>query len=88
MRTDYGFLGAGIYFSDNLCGVSNLTSHKRSLHYRYASIKYTSFKDNPQATPASRFALVAMVALGNMKDYMSITPDLESPPGTNSKCSS
>eukprot|EP00026_Physarum_polycephalum_P000150 Phypoly_transcript_00150.p1 GENE.Phypoly_transcript_00150~~Phypoly_transcript_00150.p1 ORF type:complete len:1663 (-),score=347.22 Phypoly_transcript_00150:165-5153(-) len=58
-RTDFGWLGAGIYFAPDPT----------------SSVKFTT-----AGTKGTRILLVATVALGTVKEYNQITPNLERPP--------
>lgn len=94
-RTDFGYLGQGIYFSDN----------------SYSSVKYTNLPATlPTTGPAppkggkrrggkeqqalkkaeaandDRFMLLVDVELGRMMDYRQITPHLTAPPQGFDSC--
>eukprot|EP01120_Amphizonella_sp_Union-15-10_P004964 TRINITY_DN15714_c0_g1_i1.p1 TRINITY_DN15714_c0_g1~~TRINITY_DN15714_c0_g1_i1.p1 ORF type:complete len:470 (+),score=71.49 TRINITY_DN15714_c0_g1_i1:271-1680(+) len=89
-RTDFGFLGCGIYFSDNIYASIKYTEPiNPSPEQSKTNVKYAKRGKKSNANDLhinSRFVLLANVALGKIKDYTTITPNLSEPPSGFDSC--
>ncbi|KAL6055237.1 Poly(ADP-ribose) polymerase catalytic domain protein [Balamuthia mandrillaris] len=101
-RTDFGFLGAGIYFSDNSYASLKYTTplppatSSSSTQFNHSNKKNSSNKhknknknnnvNNKEKEEGLRLMLLVNVKLGRMKDFVKITPHLVEPPAGYDSC--